>query len=165
MSAIPYFASQEATLTHVLPNTMKTLTALLLLILALSTRADLPATEFFAIDTAKLTQLAPTDGALVGLSSSRLSEISIAHGYYGGGLSMVFNTSTFRIDARFTESADLTAQGPVSLGYKISASNNPESWSLLSASGSVIKQGNQFITENWRKQPVTIILRSLNLKK
>lgn len=133
--------------------------------LCASCRADEPATEFFAIETAKLTKLAPTDVALDTLSSAQLTEISLAHGWYDGGLSMKFQTTTFRIDARFTGSADLSNSGPASLGYNISASNDPTSWSLLSTQGTATKQGKQFITENWRKQPVTVVLRFLNLKK
>jgi hypothetical protein len=127
--------------------------------------ADAPATEFFAIETSKLTKLAPADADLDSLSRTQLSEVSIAHGWYGGGLSMRFDSATFRIDARFTASAYSPTRELTSIGYNISASNDQTSWSLLSAQGAATKQGKQFVTENWRKQPVTIILRFLNLKK
>ena len=54
---------------------------------------------------------------------------------------------------------------PTSIGYNISASNDQTTWSLLSVQGSATKQGNQYITENWRTQPVTVVLRFLDLKK
>jgi hypothetical protein len=127
--------------------------------------ADAPATEFFAIETSKLTKLAPTDADLDSLSHTQLSDVSIAHGWYGGGLSMRFDSATFRIDARFTASAYSPTRELTSIGYNISASNDQTSWSLLSAQGAATKQGKQFVTENWRKQQVTIILRFLNLKK
>jgi hypothetical protein len=130
-----------------------------------ASNADAPATKFFAIETAKLTKLAPTDADLDSLSSTQLSEASIAHGWYGGGLSMMFDSATFRIDARFSGSAYSPTRELASIGYNISASNDQTSWSLLSAQGAATKQGKQFVTENWRKQPVTIILRYLNLKK
>lgn len=127
--------------------------------------ADVPATEFFAIETAKLTKLAPNDTALDSLSGNQLAEISLAHGWYGGGLAMRFDTATFRMDARFSASAHAPTGDPASIGYNISASNNPTSWSLLSVQGSATKLGRQFITENWRTQSVTVVLRFLDLKK
>ena len=126
--------------------------------------ADAPATEFFAIDTARLSKLAPTDAALDSLSAAQLSEISIAHGWYDGGLAMRFLTSTFRIDARFGGTADIRGKAS-SITYHIDASNDQTSWSLLSEQGIATKQGRQFITENWRKQRITVILRYLELKQ
>ncbi|MEP6668173.1 MAG: hypothetical protein ABJF10_03420 [Chthoniobacter sp.] len=128
-------------------------------------RADAPATEFFAIETARLATLAPTDAALGTLSTAQLSTVSMAHGWYGGGLTMTFSTATFRIDARFSGSADFPGRGPASIGYRISASNDQTTWSVLSVQGTATKQGNQFVTENWRKQPVTVVLRFLDLKQ
>lgn len=128
-------------------------------------RADVPATEFFAIETAKLTKLAPTDVDLDSLSSNQLAEVSLAHGRYSGGLAMRFDTAAFRMDARFSASAHVPTGDPTSIGYNISASNDQKTWSLLSVQGSAIKLGRQFITENWRTQPVTVVLRFLDLKK
>ena len=127
--------------------------------------ADTPSTEFFAIETSKLTKLAPTDAALDSLSSNQLAEVSLAHGWYSGGLAMRFDTATFRMDARFSASAHAPTGDPASIGYHISASNDQKTWSLLSVQGSAAKQGKQFITENWRTQPVTVVLRFLDLKK
>lgn len=127
--------------------------------------ADAPATEFFAIETAKLAKLAPTDAALDDLSGTQLSEVSIAHGWYGGGLAMTFSTATFRVDARFSSSANFSDRATASIGYRISASNDQMSWSLLSTQGMATKQGKQFITEHWRSQPVTVLLRFLDLKQ
>lgn len=127
--------------------------------------ADAPATEFFAIETSKLTKLAPTDAALDSLSSNQLAEVSLAHGWYSGGLAMRFDTATFRMDARFSASAHTPTGDPASIGYNISASNDQKTWSLLSVQGSAKKLGKQFITENWRMQPVTVVLRFLDLKK
>ncbi len=127
--------------------------------------ADVPSTEFFAIETATLTKLAPTDAALDSLSSNRLAEVSIAHGWYSGGLAMRFDTATFRMDARFSASAHSPTGDPTSIGYNISASNDQTTWSLLSVQGSATKHGRQFITENWGTQPVTVVLRFLDLKK
>ena len=126
--------------------------------------ADSPATAFFAIETSKLTTLAPMDAALDSLSGTQLSKISIAHGWYGGGLSMRFDSQTFRIDARFSDSAYSPTRELNSIGYNIAASNDQASWSLLSVQGTATKQGKQFVTENWRMQPVTVILRLLDLK-
>jgi len=128
-------------------------------------QADVPSTEFFAIETSKLTKFAPTDAALDSLSRAQLVEVSIAHGLYRGGLAMKFDTATFRMDARFSGSALSPMGDPTSIGYNISASNDQTTWSLLSVQGSATKQGNQYITENWRRQPVTVILRFLDLKK
>ncbi|MEI6234553.1 MAG: hypothetical protein WCT04_15980 [Planctomycetota bacterium] len=127
-------------------------------------RADAPATEFFAIDTAKLAKLAPTDAALDSLSAVELSEISIAHGWYDGGLAMRFDSSTFRIDARFGGSADIRGAA-LPITYHIDASKDQTSWSLLSEKGAATKLGKQFVTENWRTTRITIILRFLDLKK
>ena len=130
-----------------------------------SSRADVPATEFFAIETAKLAALAPTDAALDALSRVQLAEISIAHGWYDGeGRSTIFDTATFRLDARFDGSADLSVRGPATIGYAIHASHDHKSWTLLSVDGAAAKQGKQYITEGWRKQPITVILRFLDLK-
>ncbi len=126
--------------------------------------ADVPATEFFAIETSKLAKLAPGDADLEALSSTKLAEVSIAHGWYRDGLSMRFDTATFRMDARFTASA-FPQRGSASIGYNISASNDPSTWNLLAVQGLAARQGGQFITENWRAQPVTVILRFLDLKK
>ena len=145
-----------------------TLIALVLvtaLLLPGASRADEPATEFFAIETAKLTKLAPTEAVLDALSSTQLAEVSIAHGWYSGGLAMIFSTSTFRIDARFSGSANFRDGGPASIGYQIDASNNQTNWSLLSEHGTATKQGKQFITENWRKQRITVVLRFLILRQ
>lgn len=92
--------------------------------------ADAPATEFFAIETSRLTKLAPTNAALDSLSSNQLAEVSMAHGWYGGGLAMRFDTVTFRLDARFSASAHTPTGDPASIGYNISASKDPMSWSL-----------------------------------
>ena len=127
--------------------------------------ADVPSTEFFAIETAKLAKLAPTDAALDSLSSNQLAEASVAHGWYGGGLAMRFNTATFRMDARFSSNAHAPTGDSTSIGYNISASNDQKTWSLLSVQGSAAKQGSQFITKHWRRQPVTVILRFFDLKK
>jgi hypothetical protein len=124
--------------------------------------ADAPATEFFAIETAKLAKFAPADSALDALSSNQLADISIAHGWYEGGLAMRFLTPTFRIDARFSGSA---GDAPSSIAYNIAAGNDQTSWSLLSERGAATKQGKQFVTENWRKQRITVILRFLDLKQ
>ena len=128
-------------------------------------RADVPSTEFFAIETSKLTKLAPTDAALDSLSWAQLAEASVAHGSYRGGLAMKFDTATFRMDARFSASAYSPTGDPTSIGYNISASNDQSTWSLLAVQGSATKQGNQYITEHWRTQPVTVVLRFLNFKK
>jgi len=127
-------------------------------------RADAPATEFFAIETAKLEKLAPTDGVLDLLTRDQLSEISTASGWYSGGLSMEFDTATFRIHARFTGSVERSGAGPITIGYMINASKDQTSWSLLSERGGATKLGKQFITTNWRKQDVTVILRYLDLR-
>lgn len=127
--------------------------------------ADAPATEFFAIETSKLTKLAPTDAALDSLSSNQLDEVSMAHGWYSGGLAVRFDTATFCMDARFSASAHTPTGDPASIGYNISASNDQKTWSLLSVQGSASKLGRQFITKNWRTQPVMVVLRFLNLKK
>jgi len=134
------------------------------LLLADASRADAPATEFFAIETAKLVKLAPTDSALDTLSSLQLSNLSIAHGWYDGGLSMRFSTGKFRIDARFTGHADFKGTGASSIGYHIDASTNQHDWNLLAVDGAAKKLGRQFVTEDWRKQNVTVVLRYLNLK-
>jgi hypothetical protein len=148
---------------------MRFLAIILFLCAALSfpeiSRADAPATEFFAIETAKLMKAAPTDAALDALSSTQLSEISVAHGWYGGGLSIIFSTATFRIDARFGGSADFPGHGPASIGYDINASNDRTRWTILAEHGVATKQGRQWMTEQWRKQPITVILRFLNLKQ
>ncbi|HEV7405669.1 MAG TPA: hypothetical protein VGO11_22185 [Chthoniobacteraceae bacterium] len=133
-------------------------------LLGTACHADVPATEFFAIDTTRLAKLAPTDAALDSLSSVELSEVSIAHGWYGDGLAMRFLTSTFRIDARFGGSASPRAKAS-SITYHIDASNDQTSWSLLSEQGVATKHGKQFITENWRTKPIAVILRFLDLKK
>lgn len=141
--------------------------ALILLVgrlLVTACHADVPATEFFAIETAQLAKLAPTDASLDTLSSVQLSGVSIAHGWYDGGLAMRFLTSTFRIDARFGGSADPRANAS-SITYHIDASNDQTSWSLLSEQGVATKQGKQFITEGWRTKRITVILRFLDLKK
>jgi len=133
--------------------------------LSCGARADAPATEFFAIETAKLEKAAPTDAALAALTGAQLSEMSTAHGLYTGGLSMTFSSATFRIDARFTAAADFPGRGPATIGYRINASNDQKTWSLLSVSGEARKQGKQYVTDQWRKQPVTVILRFLDLKQ
>lgn len=140
------------------------LTALWLAVVP-AAHADAPATEFFAMDTAKLIKLAPTDDKLETLTSAQISALSIAHGWYGGGLAMTFTTSTFRMDARFDGMAGISKEAPASIHYRINASNDPAVWSLLSVQGSASRQGRQFITEDWRKQPVTVILRYLDLKR
>lgn len=127
--------------------------------------AEAPATEFFAIETSKLTKLAPTDADLDSLSRNQLDEVSLAHGWYHDGLAMRFDTATFRMDARFSDSAHTPTGDPASIGYNICASNNQKTWSLLTVQGSPTKLGKQFITENWRTQPVTVVLRFLDLKK
>ncbi|MFZ2276830.1 MAG: hypothetical protein WAW39_03485 [Prosthecobacter sp.] len=127
--------------------------------------ADAPATEFFAIETSKLTKLAPTDADLDSLSRNQLDEVSLAHGWYNGGLAMRFDTATFRMDARFSDSAHTPTGDPASIGYNICASNNQKTWSLLAVQGSATRLGKQFVTENWRTQPVTVVLRFLNLKR
>ena len=132
------------------------------LLFATICRADEPATEFFAIETRKLLPLAPADGDLDTLSSTQLSEISLARGWYNGGLSMHFIAPNFRLDARFGGMAFPKAS---SITYNINASSDPKTWSLLAEQGTATKQGKQFVTEDWRKQRITVILRLLNLKK
>ena len=134
-------------------------------LLTATSHADAPATEFFAIETAKLAKIAPTDETLDILSTTQLADISIVHGWYDGGLAMRFVTSTFRIDARFSSSVDIRANATATIDYHIDASNDQTSWSLLSEQGAANKHGNQFITENWRKQKITVILRFLDLKR
>ena len=138
--------------------------AFVMLVLGTACRADAPATEFFAIDTTKLAKLAPTDAALDSLSAAQLSDISIAHGWYGGGLAMRFLTSTFRIDARFGGSADVRGETSL-ITYHIDASTDQTSWNLLSEQGTATKRGKQFVTENWRTKRIAVILRFLDLKK
>jgi hypothetical protein len=127
-------------------------------------RADAPATEFFAIETAKLVKLAPTDAVLDTLSSGKLSELSTAHGWYDGGLMMRFSTEAFRLDARFTDGVGSAGRGPDSIGYHITAGMGQKTWNVLREDGTAIKQGKQFITKDWRNQPVVVILRFLDLK-
>lgn len=83
----------------------------------------------------------------------------------GTGFTMRFETAAFRMDARFTDSAFMTRADPATISYHISASKDQTTWSLLSVQGTAARLGAQFITENWRTQPVTVILRFLDLKK
>jgi len=137
---------------------------LLVLLSGADCRADAPATEFFAIETAKLEPLASTDAALDSLSTTQLAKISIAHGVYYDGLAMRFETATFRVDAHFGGSADIHG-GPKSITYRIDAGDDPKSWNLVSEAGVAVRQGKQFITEGWRKRRVAVILRFLDLKQ
>lgn len=136
---------------------------LVALVLSTGCLADAPATEFFAIESARLAKLVPTDADLDSLSSTKLTEISIAHGWYAGALAMRFSTPTFRIDARFGGGADITGDAQ-RITYHIDASSDQTSWNLLSEEGAAMKQGRQFITDGWRKRKIVVILRLLNLK-
>ena len=124
--------------------------------------ADAPASEFFVIDSAKLTALASDDAKLNAITSVQLGEISIMQGSYTGGLSMRAISSRFRIDARFT-SAFSDAKEPID--YNISASTKPETWNVCSEQGTAIKTGNLFVTENWRTRPLVVVIRFLDLKR
>lgn len=135
-----------------------------MLLLGAVCRGDAPATEFFAVDTARLAKLATNDAALDSLSSNQLAEISTAHGYYDSGLAMRFQTAAFRIDARFGGSADSKADAPP-ITYLISAGTGPTGWNVLSEQGLATKHGKQFVTGNWRTKPITVILRFVDLKK
>ncbi len=127
--------------------------------------ADDPGTEFFAIETAKLVKLAQSDAAFDSLSSSQLSEISIATGWYIGGRAMVISTAAFRLDARFTGSVRSEGREPDSIGYLITAGKGQEGWDVLSVQGTAIKLGKQFVTKDWRNQPFVVILRFVSLKR
>jgi hypothetical protein len=122
------------------------------------------ATEFFAIETAALEKLAPTDAALESLSRSQLDKISIVRGWYDGDSKVRFQSPPLRAEARFRGSAALSG-GPRSITYHIDASNDPADWSLLSEAGTAIKKGNQYITEGWRKRRIVVILRFVDLKQ
>ncbi|MCE9611688.1 MAG: hypothetical protein K8R23_15930 [Chthoniobacter sp.] len=147
---------------------MRAVSIALILLVALwrtsAAHADAPATEFFAIETAKLAKLAPTDAELDALSRTQLAEISLANGWYADGLSWRSLTTTLRIDARFSGRMDYRGEAPAPITYQIYASHDQTSWSLLAERGTATKQGKQFVTENWRKQKITVILRYLNLK-
>jgi hypothetical protein len=80
---------------------------LVVLVLSADCWADFPVTEFFAIESAKLAKLAPTDADLDLLTTGKLAEISVVHGSYWNGTAMRFLTPTFRIDARFDGNADI----------------------------------------------------------
>ena len=135
------------------------------LMIAGACRADHPATEFFVIKTETLAKLAANDSDLDALSSSKLREISVATGWYKESLKLVFTTETFRINAQFSGIADFTAKGPASIGYNIDAGKDHEGWSVASERGRATKLGKQFVTENWRTQPVVVVLRFLDLKQ
>lgn len=124
--------------------------------------ADVPATEFFVVDSAKLAALAPDDTKLDSISAEQLGKISVLRGSYTGGLSMRSTASRFRIDARFT-SAFSETKNPI--GYNISASSNPGTWDVCSERGSARKTGRQFVTENWRSARLAVVLRFLDLKR
>ena len=126
------------------------------------TFADAPATEFFVVDSAKLAALASDDKKLDAISSEELGKISVLHGYYTGGLSMIAMTERFRIDARFTSAFSKDID---SIAYNISASGNPKTWDVCSEQGAAIKAGKQFVTKNWRKLPIAVVLRFLDLKQ
>ena len=144
-----------------------TLICLLFVILWLPSvsRADAPATEFFVIETVKLEKLAPTDAKLDALSRGDLAEISLATGWYAGGLSVEFSTAAFRLGARFTEAFDLTNDPAAEIGYNIAASTDPKIWNVAHEVGIAKRLGKQLITEDWRKQRVTVVLRFLDLKQ
>lgn len=126
-------------------------------------RADVAATEFFAIERAALEKLAPTDAALDSLSTAQLEKVSIVQGWYEGD-KVRFRFPPLRAEARFHGSAAIRG-GPRSITYHIDASNDPDIWSLLSEAGTAIKQGNLYITEGWRKRRIAVILRYIDLKQ
>jgi hypothetical protein len=128
-------------------------------------RADAPATQFFVIETAQLTKLAPTDQTLASLRTEQLSTASVASGWYAGGLSMVCELKGFRIEARFDGAAAPRSNGPPAISYHIDASTDRTSWNLVSVEGTVTKSGPQYVTRDWRKQQFTVILRLLDLKE
>ena len=125
------------------------------------TFADAPATEYFVVDSAKLAALASDDKKLDAISSEELGKISVLHGSYTGGLSIIAMTSQFRIDARFTAPF---SEGKEPIGYNICASGNPDTWDVCSEQGAAIRTGRQFVTKNWRKRPTAVVLRFLDLK-
>lgn len=144
---------------------MKIFAILLWCTLICSAYADYPATEFFVVDTAKLTKLVSDDSSLDKATSVQLQAISLAHGHFKDGTQLAFSTSTFRIDARLSRNPYSSSEKTESVAYNICASNVPSTWSIVATSGNAIKLGNQFITQNWRKEPITVVLRFLNLKQ
>jgi hypothetical protein len=127
--------------------------------------ADVPATEFFVIDTASLAKFAPTDEALDAIPSTQLSKVSVAHGLYIDSGRLIFSTETFRIDAEFSGSAYQPKGQATPINYRINASNNRTTWSVASLQGNATKLGNQFITENWRNQRLIVLFRFIDLKR
>lgn len=138
--------------------------ALFLMLLVAACRADVAATEFFAIETSKLEKLAPTDVALDSLSSAQLEKVSIVQGWYEGGSKVLFRFSPLRAEARFGGGVPMRG-GPKRITYHIDASNDAATWSLLSEAGTAVRQGKQFITEDWRKRRVAVVLRYVDLKQ
>ena len=136
----------------------------LMLLLGAACRADVAATEFFAIETSKLEKLALTDAALDSLSSAQLEKTSIVQGWYEGESKVRFRFPPLRAEARFGGSVPMRG-GPKRITYHIDASNDPASWSLLSEAGTAVRQGNQFITQDWRKRKIAVILRYVDLKQ
>ncbi len=123
--------------------------------------ADVPATEYFVVDSAKLVALASDDTKLDTLSSDQLAKISVLSGSYTGELSMKSVAACFRIDARFTSAF---ADAKDSIDYNISASSNSKAWDVCSEQGSARKIGKQFVSENWRNHPLAVVLRFLDLR-
>jgi hypothetical protein len=124
--------------------------------------ADAPATEFFVMDSAKLSALASDDAKLDTLTADQLSKSSIMHGSYTGGLSLMTMTAKFRVDARFSAAF---SEAKDSISYNICASTNPDSWDVCSEQGTAVKTGKQFVTENWRTRAVVVVFRFLNLRR
>jgi len=126
--------------------------------------ADLPAFEYFAINTDRLPTSIQFEGDLITLGTEDLRALSSVHGVLESidKCSVSFASPTFRLDIS-TNASPQIPNTPRSITYHISAGGRHD-WSIVSTHGQAIQVGNSFLSSNWRSKSVIVLFRPINLK-
>lgn len=128
--------------------------------------SDAPAFSYYVFRTPKLLKATGPAGLVEDLPDARLELLSEAHGLMHGdqGGTTTFETRSSRVSVALRMGFLAGGEHVRAFEYSIRA-GNAKTWDLVDVHGTAVADGKGFITQDWRKQPVTVVIRPVNLKR